>query len=351
MISEVEVLAWNPAKHEAISGVSTAGDIDARGGIVVEDQFGVAKSIHLDQYALDQKKADQMAVDILTQKTRDYVTGRGATYGNPEIRAGSIVKVEGIGAKFSGKYLILSALHKLIPLRGYKTSFTFTSPLGSPVQAGPGAETARQESVAAAAGTEGEEQEEQEKNPQIINLKWMKDGEEITQTNIGEEIILTADVTDIDDGMWIRLRIYESGYENEESHFHQESVQVNGGKIEVPWKVKFDEKTMQSKSDEELKKEGYPLPEYTFMMEGKQPKESSSGNSPNLALQMQIEIEFVNNKNKPIANEKFEVYDVNENKLYEDTVDEDGVARIPALGVYKIVIAFPEIKQPVELET
>ena len=123
LVSEVEVFAWNPATHEALSGNSTAQDIDSAGGAVINDQFGGAKTIHIDQYALDQNGIDQCAVDILAQNTRDYVTGRGSTFGNPDIKAGTIVKVEGVGEKFSGKYYVLSATHTLVPLRGYKTSF------------------------------------------------------------------------------------------------------------------------------------------------------------------------------------------------------------------------------------
>ncbi|MBN2532393.1 MAG: phage late control D family protein [Spirochaetales bacterium] len=205
IVSEMEVLTWDPAKHEGISGKVTFQDINAKGGNIVDDQFGGAPSVYIDAYVLDQNGADQRATDLLARNNRDYVTGRGTTFGNPVIRAGTIIKVEGLGNKFSGKYFILSAMQQLIPLQGYTTSFTFTSSLGSPTQSSAGAEAAGTESAAAAAKEEEEQEEEKEEEKQriefhcydrahhaVINQKYLlitPDGEEKGETDEEGKII------------------------------------------------------------------------------------------------------------------------------------------------------------------
>jgi phage protein D len=116
IISEVEVHAWNPAKHEAITGKAKYGDIDAQGGKVVNDSLGGGKAAFTDAYALDQNGADQLAKDILARNTREYVSGDAATYGNIKIRAGAIVKIEGVAKKYAGKYFIVAAQHRIVPM-------------------------------------------------------------------------------------------------------------------------------------------------------------------------------------------------------------------------------------------
>ena len=53
-----------------------------------------------------------------------------------------------------------------------------------------------------------EEQEDQEKNPQIINLKWIKDGEEIDIVKVDTNIIMEAETKDIKDGTRVIIEIY-----------------------------------------------------------------------------------------------------------------------------------------------
>ncbi|MBN2443249.1 MAG: hypothetical protein JXJ04_17950 [Spirochaetales bacterium] len=341
IISEVEVFAWNPAKHEVITGTSTAKDIDAAGGAVIDDQFGGAKTIHIDQYALDQEGADQCAIDLLTRNTRDYVKGRGSTFGNPDIHGGSIVKVEGIGEKFSGKYFILSALHQLIPLEGYKTSFTFTTTLGSPSRSGNGAGAAQKEPAAAgAAGEEEAEEKEEDENPEITGLKWMKDGEEVTKANVEDVVMITAETRNIDDGTNVSINIWEKDKVGSDDFIKRFSGIVKDNKIEKEWKVEYHEDTDDLESEDEEKEKGYTLPEYVFIIETSTGPEVKSEESPVLEVVDWIEIKLIDHETEePIANQKFSLIKDGE-KVAEGTTDDEGYLKIEDLnpGHFHIVL-------------
>jgi uncharacterized protein len=58
----------------------------------------------------------------LRQKLNNRVTGSGSGVGDPRIRAGAVIRLEGLGPDFSGDYRVSSATHTL-DSGGYKTSF------------------------------------------------------------------------------------------------------------------------------------------------------------------------------------------------------------------------------------
>lgn len=58
----------------------------------------------------------------LRQKLNRRVTGSGSAIGDPRIRAGAVIRLEGLGPDFSGDYRVSSATHSL-DSGGYKTSF------------------------------------------------------------------------------------------------------------------------------------------------------------------------------------------------------------------------------------
>jgi hypothetical protein len=58
----------------------------------------------------------------LRQKLNNRLTGSGSCVGDPRIRAGAMIRVEGLGPDFSGNYRVSSATHS-IDGSGYRTSF------------------------------------------------------------------------------------------------------------------------------------------------------------------------------------------------------------------------------------
>jgi phage protein D len=58
----------------------------------------------------------------LREKLNKRMTGRGSAVGNPQIRAGAMIRLEGLGPDFSGHYRVSSATHS-IDTSGYRTNF------------------------------------------------------------------------------------------------------------------------------------------------------------------------------------------------------------------------------------
>lgn len=81
--------------------------------------------------------------EILTEllpRLNNRLTGTGNTIGNPQIKAGRVINLSGLGDQFSGLYRITSATHTF-DSGGYKTSFKVRKEVwfgGIPVPKGPG---------------------------------------------------------------------------------------------------------------------------------------------------------------------------------------------------------------------
>ena len=63
-----------------------------------------------------------MIAHELRTKLNKRLTGSGTAIGDPRIRAGAIVRLEGLGPDFSGDYRVSGATHA-IDAEGYRTSF------------------------------------------------------------------------------------------------------------------------------------------------------------------------------------------------------------------------------------
>ncbi len=58
----------------------------------------------------------------LRTKINKRLTGTGSAIGDPRIRAGAVIRLEGLGPDFSGDYRVVSATHSMGP-SGYQTQF------------------------------------------------------------------------------------------------------------------------------------------------------------------------------------------------------------------------------------
>jgi len=66
--------------------------------------------------------APQHILRDLLPRLNNRLTGSGSTIGNPSIKAGAVINLEGLGEQFSGLYRITSATHS-IDSGGYRTNF------------------------------------------------------------------------------------------------------------------------------------------------------------------------------------------------------------------------------------
>jgi hypothetical protein len=70
----------------------------------------------------DIARAAMLLVRTLRNKVNNRLTGSGTAVGDPRIRAGAVIKLDGLGPDFSGNYRVTSATHT-IDSGGYRTAF------------------------------------------------------------------------------------------------------------------------------------------------------------------------------------------------------------------------------------
>ncbi len=130
LTGEVIVQGWSPKDKEAITGKASAGDEGttmggSKGGPKAADSaFGTASFPLVVQPVFSQADADQIALGRLKEMALSYVTGDGVSVGRAELKAGTVVKLEGFGNRFSGLYYLSSVCHTSTAKRGYRTAFT-----------------------------------------------------------------------------------------------------------------------------------------------------------------------------------------------------------------------------------
>jgi phage protein D len=128
-VEEVKVQAWNFRDKNEVTAKSTPGDVRGnmgsnKGPQVAQRAFAGSRAIGVRSPVFSQQEAKALAEGIMNDTALTYVTGEGLCIGTMELRPGKVVKIEGIGDRFSGCYYITAAEHSFLPHRGYRTAFT-----------------------------------------------------------------------------------------------------------------------------------------------------------------------------------------------------------------------------------
>jgi phage protein D len=97
----------------------------------VEKPFGSSKSekesrsgsqVMLVGEPVSPESAPRVILGKLLSRLNQRLTGSGSTIGDPRIRAGTVLRLEGLGQQFGGLYRVTSATHSM-DSGGYRTSF------------------------------------------------------------------------------------------------------------------------------------------------------------------------------------------------------------------------------------
>lgn len=128
-VSEVAVRGWNVKDKKEIVAPAKAGGERAKmggeksGSQVAESAFGAAVEVFSTHPVMAQAEADQIAKARLNDLALGLISGEGVCFGRTDLRAGKVIKIEGVGDRFSGCYYVTSAVHRYTPQRGYRTHF------------------------------------------------------------------------------------------------------------------------------------------------------------------------------------------------------------------------------------
>lgn len=129
-VSEVIVQGWDPSTQQQVVGRATTVEDTPQigetrqGGQAAQQAFGVtAKKIIVNRPVASQSEADRVAQAVLNEIGQGFIEAQCICFGNPAIQAGALVRIEGVGTRFSGTYRVTHAIHRY-DTSGYKTEFT-----------------------------------------------------------------------------------------------------------------------------------------------------------------------------------------------------------------------------------
>lgn len=88
----------------------------------VAAKFGDNIQTIADHRAESAEESKAMVTAEMQRKALDFVTGSGTTIGNPQLVSRTVIELQGLGKKFSGKYYVTETTHT-ISASGYQTTF------------------------------------------------------------------------------------------------------------------------------------------------------------------------------------------------------------------------------------
>jgi len=136
VVDEVVITGWDPKTKKLVKGKAKAGDEKNTfgtkdGAKTAVSKYGSSSSrtFKVDSPLTTQEEANNMAKSKLNKLNMNYLTGDGVCIGEPLIRAGRNITVNGVGSRVSGDYYIVSAEH-VFTVKGYRTYFEFKRNVG-----------------------------------------------------------------------------------------------------------------------------------------------------------------------------------------------------------------------------
>lgn len=124
-VKSVTVNGWNRQTREQISATVSLDDEELNRN---QDLHRVLRScdpreeIVVSEPVFTPGEAERRARDILENRLGSMVTAEASCVGLPDLRAGGLVHIVGLGARFSGIYFVTEATHT-IDASGYMTKF------------------------------------------------------------------------------------------------------------------------------------------------------------------------------------------------------------------------------------
>ncbi|MFD8686625.1 VgrG-related protein [Streptomyces sp. NPDC059651] len=127
-VSEVEVRGWDigakaPVVGRAPAGTSSTLDLGVTAA-EVSAPFGEARFVVTDAVYGAQAQVDRAAKALAERIAGSFAELEAVIRGNPEVRAGSAVALNAVGAPFEGRYTVTSSRHVFDAVRGYETWIT-----------------------------------------------------------------------------------------------------------------------------------------------------------------------------------------------------------------------------------
>ena len=113
-VETVNVRGWDPKakarRHGTASGATTVSQPGIQRSKVSSD-LGGGTTVIADRLVANTGEATAVAKSALSGRAEAFVEAEGVAFGDPAIQAGAKVKIEGVGTKLGGTYIVSSSTH------------------------------------------------------------------------------------------------------------------------------------------------------------------------------------------------------------------------------------------------
>jgi uncharacterized protein len=127
-VGKVTIQGWDRTHKKPIKKTVTRAELSTRGLGAKGGQDAIDNAIK-DKVEIiatkpveTEEEAQKLAKEVLEQIAKGIVKGTGSVPGLPDIRAGTVLVIDGLGDRFSGRYFVVSTTHT-IGDSGYTTTF------------------------------------------------------------------------------------------------------------------------------------------------------------------------------------------------------------------------------------
>ncbi|MEM7021589.1 MAG: contractile injection system protein, VgrG/Pvc8 family [Pseudomonadota bacterium] len=127
-VSKVTHASFDVAQGRQLTAESVRVDLGPGSGRTGSDWLEQARGSRDEHLAerpvYDQAQADALVNAAYSRRSRRFVTAEGTCEGNPALRVGTHVNIEGVGPRFENTYYVTSVCHRFDRSVGYQTDFT-----------------------------------------------------------------------------------------------------------------------------------------------------------------------------------------------------------------------------------
>ena len=126
-VAGVTARGWDVTKKQVLVGRATPGQLDlmgtTRSGPVSADRaFGTSSTASVDLAPRTAAEAQMIARGLLATGALGFVQATARCGGDATLRAGTVVRIDGAGTRFSGPYYVTAVTHTLSAEQGYRTT-------------------------------------------------------------------------------------------------------------------------------------------------------------------------------------------------------------------------------------
>lgn len=117
--SGVELRGWDPDLQQPIVGTAAPAVPTP-----ADRAFGPATLTRVDQPVRTTAEAEQIARGMMEEMSLSFFRGEGTCLGRTDLKAGTVIDLQGLGLRFGGSYYVISTKHTFSEAKGYRTRFT-----------------------------------------------------------------------------------------------------------------------------------------------------------------------------------------------------------------------------------